>query len=159
MTREEIYGKLNEVFQDVFDDEDITVNDSTVAADVDGWDSLEHINLIVAVERCFGIKFTMGETTDHQKFNGTYSGITFTDGVSVPIMIKDGQNVYIEGLPHDTPYTVTETVDGNLYTTEWSDGNYGNVLVIPKLPLLDYPLFVTDASLLDEIEGDRNEHI
>ena len=63
MTREEIYGKLNEVFQDVFDDEDITVNDSTVAADVDGWGSLEHINLIVAVERCFGIKFTMGETT------------------------------------------------------------------------------------------------
>ena len=63
MTREEIYDKLNEVFQDVFDDEDITVNDSTVAADVDGWDSLEHINLIVAVERCFGIKFTMGETT------------------------------------------------------------------------------------------------
>ena len=63
MTREEIYGKLNEVFQDVFDDEDITVNDSTVAADLDGWDSLEHINLIVAVERCFGIKFTMGETT------------------------------------------------------------------------------------------------
>ena len=63
MTREEIYDKLNEVFQDVFDDEDITVNESTVAADVDGWDSLEHINLIVAVERCFGIKFTMGETT------------------------------------------------------------------------------------------------
>ena len=63
MTREEIYGKLNEVFQDVFDDEDITVNDATVASDVDGWDSLEHINLIVAVERCFGIKFTMGETT------------------------------------------------------------------------------------------------
>ena len=63
MTREEIYVKLNEVFQDVFDDEDITVNDATVAADVDGWDSLEHINLIVAVERCFGIKFTMGETT------------------------------------------------------------------------------------------------
>ena len=63
MTREEIYGKLNEVFQDVFDDEDITVNDSKVASDVDGWDSLEHINLIVAVERCFGIKFTMGETT------------------------------------------------------------------------------------------------
>ena len=63
MTREEIYVKLNEVFQDVFDDEDITVSDATVAADVDGWDSLEHINLIVAVERCFGIKFTMGETT------------------------------------------------------------------------------------------------
>ncbi len=63
MTREEVYGKLNEVFQDVFDDEDIEINDETTASDVDGWDSLEHINLIVAVERCFGIKFTMGETT------------------------------------------------------------------------------------------------
>ena len=63
LTREEIYGKLNEVFQDVFDDEELEVNDATVASDVDGWDSLEHINLIVAVERCFGIKFTMGETT------------------------------------------------------------------------------------------------
>ena len=63
MTREEIYDKLNEVFQDIFDDEELTVNDATVASDVDGWDSLEHINLIVAVERSFGIKFTMGETT------------------------------------------------------------------------------------------------
>ena len=63
MTREEVFVKLNEIFQDVFDDEDINVNDATTAADVDGWDSLEHINLIVAVERCFGIKFTMGETT------------------------------------------------------------------------------------------------
>ncbi|MBO4459592.1 MAG: acyl carrier protein [Clostridiales bacterium] len=63
MTREEVYEKLNEVFQDVFDDEDITVTDETVASDVDGWDSLEHINLLVAVERAFGIKFTMGQTT------------------------------------------------------------------------------------------------
>lgn len=63
MTRDEIYVKLNEVFQDVFDDEDITVNDSTTADDIEDWDSLEHINLIVAVERAFGIKFSMGETT------------------------------------------------------------------------------------------------
>ena len=63
MTRDEIYVKLNEVFQDVFDDEDITVNDSTTADDIEDWDSLEHINLIVAVERVFGIKFSMGETT------------------------------------------------------------------------------------------------
>ena len=63
MTRDEIYVKLNEVFQDVFDDEDISVNDSTTADDIEDWDSLEHINLIVAVERAFGIKFSMGETT------------------------------------------------------------------------------------------------
>ena len=63
MSREEIFEKLNEVFRDVFDDEEIEVGEETTAADIDGWDSLEHINLIVAVERCFGIKFTMGETT------------------------------------------------------------------------------------------------
>ena len=61
MTREEIFGKLNEVFRDVFEDEDITVNDQTTADDIDDWDSLEHINLINAIEQEFGIKFNMGQ--------------------------------------------------------------------------------------------------
>ena len=61
MSREEIYEQLNEVFRDVFDDEDITVNDATTADDIEDWDSLEHINLIVAVEKKFNIKFNMGE--------------------------------------------------------------------------------------------------
>lgn len=61
MTREEVYEQLNEVFQDVFDDEDITVNDETTADDIEDWDSLEHINLIVAVEKKYNIKFNMGE--------------------------------------------------------------------------------------------------
>ena len=61
MSREEVYEALNEVFQDVFDDEDIRVNDATSAADIEDWDSLEHINLIVAVEKKFNIKFNMGE--------------------------------------------------------------------------------------------------
>ncbi|MBQ4282976.1 MAG: acyl carrier protein [Lachnospira sp.] len=64
MAREEIYKLLNEVFQDMFDDEDIIVNDDTTADDIDDWDSLEHINLMVAVENCFKIKFTMGEITN-----------------------------------------------------------------------------------------------
>ena len=61
MTREEVYENLNEVFRDVFDDEDITVCDATTAEDIEDWDSLEHINLIVAVEKKFNIKFNMGE--------------------------------------------------------------------------------------------------
>jgi len=63
MNKQEVFDKLNEVFRDVFDDEDITVTEKTTASDIEDWDSLEHINLIVAVERSFGIKFTMGETT------------------------------------------------------------------------------------------------
>ena len=61
MDREKVYEQLNGVFQDVFDDEDIVVNDETTANDIDDWDSLEHINLIVAVEKSFHIKFNMGE--------------------------------------------------------------------------------------------------
>lgn len=61
MSREELFDKLNEVFRDVFDDEDITVTDTTTADDIEDWDSLEHINLMAAVEQEFGIKFSMGQ--------------------------------------------------------------------------------------------------
>ena len=61
MSREEVFERLNEVFRDVFDEEDITVDEGTTAEDIDGWDSLEHINLMAAVESEFGIKFSMGQ--------------------------------------------------------------------------------------------------
>ncbi|MCM1266480.1 MAG: acyl carrier protein [Bacteroidales bacterium] len=61
MSREEVFVTLNEVFRDVFDDEEITVTDATTADDIEEWDSLEHINLLAAVEQAFGIKFNMGE--------------------------------------------------------------------------------------------------
>ena len=61
MTREAIFESVNEIFRDVFDDEDITVGEETTAEDIEDWDSLEHINLIAAIEVKFGIKFTMGQ--------------------------------------------------------------------------------------------------
>ena len=63
MEREEVFERLNKVFQDVFDDESIVVNDETTSADIEDWDSLEHINLVVAIEQEFGIKFNMSEVT------------------------------------------------------------------------------------------------
>ncbi len=59
MNREEVYEQLTRVFRDVFDNEDITINDNTTADDIDEWDSMEYINLIMAVEEEFSIKFTM----------------------------------------------------------------------------------------------------
>ena len=61
MSKEEIFVKLNEVFRDVFDDESITVSETTTADDIEEWDSLEHINLLAAVEQEFGMKFNMGQ--------------------------------------------------------------------------------------------------
>lgn len=61
MTREEVFERLNKVFQEVFDDETIEVNDDTTSEDIDDWDSFEHINLIVSVEEEFSIKIPMGK--------------------------------------------------------------------------------------------------
>ena len=72
MTREEVFATLNEVFQDVFDDESITVNEETTADDIEDWDSLEHINLIAAVEQEFGMKFTMGQVVTMKTVSYTH---------------------------------------------------------------------------------------
>ena len=63
MTREEVFEKLNEIFRDFFDDDEIELTDETTADDIEDWDSLEHVNLIVAIEDWFDMKFTMGEVT------------------------------------------------------------------------------------------------
>ena len=59
----DIKTKLNAIFRDVFDDESLTVSDATTAKDIEGWDSLNHVNLIVAVEEAFAVKLTMKEAT------------------------------------------------------------------------------------------------
>ncbi len=61
MTREQVYERLVAVFREVFDDESIEIHDETVADDVDGWDSFEHINLVVAIEDEFDFKIPMGK--------------------------------------------------------------------------------------------------
>lgn len=61
MLREDVYARLNNVFREVFDDESIVVSDETTSADIEDWDSFEHINLIVAVENEFAMKIPMGK--------------------------------------------------------------------------------------------------
>lgn len=64
MERTEIYSKLTEVFRDVFDDDSLTINDNTTANDIEDWDSLEQIHLIVGIEKKFNIKFVLDEVTN-----------------------------------------------------------------------------------------------
>lgn len=61
MDREKIKEKLQTIFRAVFDDDAIELSDAMTAEDVEEWDSLNHINLIVAVEKEFGVKFTTRE--------------------------------------------------------------------------------------------------
>jgi acyl carrier protein len=59
-----IYQKLNEIFRDVFDDESIVLSPSTTAADIPDWDSVNHVNISVATEVAFGIRFNSSELED-----------------------------------------------------------------------------------------------
>jgi acyl carrier protein len=55
------YEKLTEVFRDVFDDEDLTPTPEMTADDVEEWDSLSHIRLMLSVEKAFGVRFSTVE--------------------------------------------------------------------------------------------------
>ena len=64
MTREEVMKKLNEIFCNVFDDDTFVLKDETNAEDIEDWDSLEQINLIVAIENEFEMMFDMAEVAN-----------------------------------------------------------------------------------------------
>ncbi len=63
MEKQKIYRRLEKIFMEVFDLDDVDIDAKTTADDIDEWDSLEHINLIEAVEEEFGMKFKMGEVS------------------------------------------------------------------------------------------------
>lgn len=57
MGREEILERINEIFQEVFDDEEIEVFEDTTADDIEEWDSIRHLSLISEIEGEYGFKF------------------------------------------------------------------------------------------------------
>jgi acyl carrier protein len=61
MEHNQIVAKLTEIFQDIFEDPSLELSDSMTALDVPGWDSLSHINLILAVEKGFNVQLTTRE--------------------------------------------------------------------------------------------------
>lgn len=58
MERNVVLEKLQEIFRDAMDNHEIVLNDSTTSNDIQEWDSLSHIRLIIAIEKEFGLKFT-----------------------------------------------------------------------------------------------------
>ncbi|MBV9154184.1 MAG: acyl carrier protein [Alphaproteobacteria bacterium] len=61
MNTAEIYAKLTDIFRELFADDDIVLTPTTTASDIEGWDSFNHLSVIVAVETRFGVKMTTSE--------------------------------------------------------------------------------------------------
>jgi acyl carrier protein len=61
MDNPQIYAKLTEIFEDVFDEDSIAVTPELSAKNVEGWDSLNHIRLMLTIEKAFKIKFSTSE--------------------------------------------------------------------------------------------------
>ncbi|MEG3030546.1 MAG: acyl carrier protein [Oscillospiraceae bacterium] len=63
MTKQAIFDELTVIFRDIFDDEEIQLTEATTAQDIEDWDSLEQINLLVAIEKKFNIKFKIEDVS------------------------------------------------------------------------------------------------
>jgi acyl carrier protein len=61
MTRDEVFSGVQDIFRDIFDVDDLVVSDTTNSDEIEDWDSLNHINLVSAIEKEFKIKFALGE--------------------------------------------------------------------------------------------------
>lgn len=70
MTREEVMSKVQDIFRDVFDDSSLQISDSTNSSDIEDWDSLEHIALVVSMEKEFDMKFDIKEVNKLENVGG-----------------------------------------------------------------------------------------
>ena len=70
MTKEQIMADVQSVFRDVFDDDSLVITDSTNSDDIEDWDSLEHISLIISMEKEFGLKFDIKEVNKLENVGG-----------------------------------------------------------------------------------------
>tara|TARA_B100000678_G_C17742720_1_gene315405 strand:+ start:170 stop:415 length:246 start_codon:yes stop_codon:yes gene_type:complete len=61
MTRNEVFSAVQDIFRDIFDVDDLVICNTTNSDEIEDWDSLNHINLVSAIEKEFKIKFALGE--------------------------------------------------------------------------------------------------
>ena len=64
MERLEIMEKLHEIIRGVVDDDEVVINNKTVATDVDGWDSIAQVLIVGEIQNEFGVKFTSSEISE-----------------------------------------------------------------------------------------------
>jgi acyl carrier protein len=75
-----VMSRLEKLFHEVFDDDSIVLHETTMAADVDGWDSVTNVRLMVSIEEEFGIRFDVGEYQEFRNVGELAAGIARLSG-------------------------------------------------------------------------------
>ena len=70
-----ILEKLQEIFRDIFDDENLVITKETTAKDIEEWDSLAHINLVLAIREEFNVEFTLEEVAEYKNVGDIVNSI------------------------------------------------------------------------------------
>ena len=64
MDRNKIFDKVQNIFREIFEDDSLIINNNTTADDIEEWDSFNHINVVVTIEKAFDVNFALGELED-----------------------------------------------------------------------------------------------
>ncbi|ANV97312.1 acyl carrier protein [Helicobacter enhydrae] len=56
-----LHARVQDIFRDIFDDDELIITESSNSEEIEDWDSLNHVNLVASIEKAFGIKFALGE--------------------------------------------------------------------------------------------------
>ncbi len=75
METNEIIKQINEIFIDIMEDDSIVLNESTSAADIEAWDSLNHIQIITAIEKHYNIRFDLDDLLNFENVGDLCKGI------------------------------------------------------------------------------------
>lgn len=75
MEQKELLSEINKIFIDVFDDESIVLNEHTTTTDIEAWDSLNHIQMITAVEKHYKIRFELNDLLNFKDVGDLCRGI------------------------------------------------------------------------------------
>lgn len=76
MEEKEIYNTLNTIFREILDDDTISLTENTTADDIEDWDSLSHVSIVVSIEKKFGVKFTSLEIISWKNIGDMVKSIT-----------------------------------------------------------------------------------
>ena len=75
MNRIQILKEINKIFIDIIEDKDVVISESTTAEDIDEWDSLTHIQVVIEIEKKFNKKFTSAEILSWKSVEDMINGI------------------------------------------------------------------------------------